>query len=67
MNRFMISNRQKPPYYIPKEPKMTVEEYNEIMDQAYKEPDYLSPHDLDDRLDDHGGFIHKEDEPDDWN
>lgn len=64
MNRYSI-NQQKPSY-VPKEPKMTAEEYEEIMNQAYKEPDYLSPHDMDDRLDDEGYFIHKEDEPDDW-
>lgn len=52
--------------YIPKEPKMTAEEYREIMDEVYKNPDYLSPHDFDSRLDDYGQFIHEEDEPDDW-
>lgn len=33
---------------------MTDEEYSAIMEQAYKAPDYLSPHDIDDRLDDEG-------------
>lgn len=66
MNRYSITNQQKPTY-IPREPKMTAEEYEEIMDQAYKEPDYFSPHDLDSRLDDYGDFIHEEDKPDDWN
>lgn len=64
MNRFLIINQSN--VYIPKEPKMTAEEYEEIMNSAYKEPDYLSPHYLDDRLDDEGYFIHKEDEPDEW-
>lgn len=33
---------------------MTDEEYSAIMEEAYKSPDYLSPHDIDSRLDDEG-------------
>lgn len=33
---------------------MSDEEYSAIMEQAYKAPDYLSPHDIDSRLDDDG-------------
>lgn len=39
---------------------MTDEEYNSIMEMSYKKPDYLSPHDIDSRLDDEGYLIEED-------
>lgn len=39
---------------------MSDKEYESIMERSYKAPDYLSPHDMDSRLDDEGYFIDEE-------
>lgn len=40
--------------------KISDEEYRSIMEEAYKEPNYLSPHDIDRRLDDEGYVIEED-------